>query len=257
MGASQSKTEESRTTPLDTFKHEMSNILEEEKTFPNDEEALLHVKKRMDELFPLMKQIGEPLENPQAAEAYRTERDLGNIEITKMASKQIGKIAVALEYKHCVKLMSSLGAWLNLKGSSDVDIGVIVENLNLKDGKHDETLLRQIGKKLAPLGYKYDHAFNQEDPTNRYFSFTTFVEVDGDDVEVEVKVRDGATSRSIIDLHDKLDNSLTDEQIEAYTYVKYILSETDKKAYGHFKKLLYESVFCGIDGAFLFPALTS
>jgi hypothetical protein len=261
MGALQSAAEEQHMTTLDTFKHEMSNILEKEKTFISDEKALRYVKEQMDKLFPLMKQIGEPSKDPQAAKNYCIDRDLGNIKIMKMVPKEIDKLRTNLEGKYniaLITLMSSVGAKLNLLGKvSDVDIGVIVNNFNLKNGEHDAILLLRIEEVLNKLGYKYDHTFNHSDPSNRYFSFVKFVEVDGVEVEVEVKVRDLVTSKPIIELHDRLNNSFTREQIETYTYVKHILAETDKKAYGHFKKLLYESVFYGIDGAFVFPALTS
>jgi len=254
MGASQSATNEPST--LNTIKHKMTEILKKEKAFSNAEEALQYVKEQMNCLFPLMKQIGAPPENPQAAEDYCAARDLDNIKVMEMASKEIKQLREDLEGKHnvaFVTLMSSIGAKLNLPGASDVDIGVIVNYFNLENGEHDAHMLQLIGEVLVNCGYKYDHVFNPSDPTNRYFSFVKFV----DGIEVEVKVRDHATSKPIIELHSRLDNSLTREQIETYTYMKHVFAETDKKAYRHFKKLLYESMFCGISGAFLFPELAS
>lgn len=231
-----------------SIKEELYRIVEGEKSFENDSDALFYMKEQMETiLVPMLRTYIDE------ATLYRARRDMENIKLERVVETERTKLEELFsdDKRIAIKLMSSIGAKLNVIGESDIDFGICVINLNDSFGILDQTLLERIEVELLKLGYVYSHAFNAENPKNRYFSFTKIV----DGIEVEAKVRDYATTEVFLRLHERLDNSLTDEQITLYTYAKYLLSQDkeDRRAYKNFKKILYESVFYGVDGAFVFP----
>lgn len=233
---------------LEQIKNEISRIIEEEKLFGNNYDALSFMEDQMNSvIIPMLRYFSVE------AEAYCVRRDAENVRLQKILteekSKLVGLFSDQPEVE--VRLMSSVGARLNVIGESDIDFGICVQDLNCENGDLEEEKYKFIGEKLKTLGFVHSHDFNVTNPSNRYFSFTKIVNC----VEIEAKVRDYKTTKVFIKLHEKLDNDLSEEQIVLCTYAKFLLSHDkgNKQAYKNFKKILYESVFCGIDGAFVFP----
>jgi hypothetical protein len=232
----------------DEIKLAIHRIVNEGHSIKNDTDALQFMKNEMDNtLMPMMRQFNEE------AAIFRIERDQQNVPIEELARQEIAKLCELFggDNRVSIKHMSSFFARLNLPGESDVDIGLCINGFNDEKGEIDKEYYEKIVNMLNGLKYEHSHDFNPEDPSNRYFSFEQII----DDIEFEVKVRDYETTLVFLRLHDQLDNHLTEEQITLYTYMKYLLSrdKNDKTTYKYFKKILYESAFCGVEGAFVFP----
>lgn len=150
--------------------------------------------------------------------------------------------------------MSSLCAGLNLITESDVDFGLLINDLNTPTHTIDNVKFDAVKQVLINNGYKYSMAFNETNYKNRYFSFIKYC----DDIEIEIKVRDNETAQSLVKLHEILDNNLSETQKKYYTYLKYTCKQLDKthpgyKYYAKIKKIIYETHWVGIKDAFVFP----
>lgn len=226
---------------------EIHNIVKCETSFSNDTDVLFFIHNQMkDVLMPLLR-----LHIKNATE-YCKNRDECNVKLHNILFDeqcQLNKLFIN-EYYISVNLMSSVGAKLNTITESDIDFGICVLDLNnnLNEDQLDFNKLEKVSNLLKTIGYEYKHNFNYYNPSNRYFSYSKMI----NGVEIEAKIRDLKTSEIFLKLHEKLDNTLTEEQIVLYTYTKHVLYQ-DKNAYKYFKKILYESIFYGIDGAFVFP----
>jgi|SaaInlStandDraft_5_1057022.scaffolds.fasta_scaffold18986_2 hypothetical protein len=194
-------------------------------------------------LFPLLKK------NYEIAEKYRRQRDLKNEELFGVMREmhQMLKHLFEDDNEISVHLMSSLGARLNTIEESDMDFGVLIAELNERSGELNKEKFDNARKKLETLGFIKANYFNIENPTNRYFAFEKMV----CGIVVEVKIRDTSTTQIFLDLHNQLDNCLSEEQITIYTFTKKLLVP-HKQAYKYFKKILYESAFSNVEGGFVF-----
>jgi hypothetical protein len=183
---------------------------------------------------------------------YCKKRDQNNILLNGILSCEQSKLDELFvnELDITVKLMSSIGARLNTITESDIDFGICVTDLNNNtfENKLDQEKLEKVSKMLETLRNTREHNFNYDDLSNRYFSHKKIA----NGIEIEAKIRDCETSRIFLDLHNKIDTTLNEEQIVLFTFAKYILL-SDKIAYKYFKKILYESIFYGIKGTFVFP----
>lgn len=183
------------------------------------------------------------------AKEYILIRDENNVKLFSLLSNVIKQLEnVFSMYDLIVRPMSSICAKLNLINESDIDVGILVKNLNIDSENLDIKLFESIKVLLEQNGFIFDHIFNENVPSNRYYSFVKYV----DDVEIEVKVRDYDTSLIILQLHEKLNNNFTEKEIQLLTYAKYLMKQhSDKTAYQNLKKIIYESVFSQIEGGFL------
>lgn len=210
-------------------------------------EKLLYMKFSMlDIIIPYLEQhYAEAIE-------FRNTRDIENIKLFKLMHSVNDELCVLLTNQFTyVKIMSSINAQLNLPVESDIDFGIIIINLNNQDGSIDNQLYASVANKLESNGFKFKYIFNEQNSSNRYYSYEKNI----DGVDIEVKIRDHETTKVMLSLHDYLDTKLTEKEITLFTYAKHILKQYDKKnigsnCYEKFKKILYEYAFAEIKGGF-------
>lgn len=185
------------------------------------------------------------------AKIYFDKRNEFNDKIKTVPQKIIKQIETELygiKIKTRLQIMSSFSSNTNLMDESDIDIGLLVEDLNKSDYK------MIIEEKLIKMGYKYHETRNENEIKKRYYSYNKFINVtiNGCDklIEIEVKVRDLVDSKQMIELHNNLDTKLTIIQQMLYTYIKLILKPTDKKTYSNFKKLMQNSFLINVKDAY-------
>lgn len=189
------------------------------------------------------------------AKKYFIKRDEYNENSLRIADEQL--ISINKELNNKIKnikfdliIMSSVKAQLNLIGESDIDIGCLVKDLN-------EVKLFTIAKELNIMGFKFDHTLNPFVKKNKYYAFTKLVDInENEQIEIEVKVRDYQYSQVVVQLHDHLDNKLTEDERIILTYLKYIYKKQaketgNKKNYKIFKTIIYNNYFYYVPGAFL------
>jgi hypothetical protein len=207
-------------------------------------EAIKYVSLQMaNRVFPLLTIYSHE------AHEYCKERDIGNIKIRCLLDAELQCLKKSLCFNFAIKIvpMTSFTAGLNLIGTlSDVDIGVCIGGLHCGECD-DNTKLDAVIDKLIELGYEYKSIFVGT-PTNRYISYGKYI----DGVEFEIKVRDLENTTPLIELHNKLDNTLTEEQRHIYTYAKLLLRHSN--CYKIIKLFIYIEQFNGINGAFKLPA---
>jgi len=151
--------------------------------------------------------------------------------------------------------MSSLCAKLNLITESDIDFGLLIENLNEPYTNNlDLNKFNSVKEVLLRNGYRFSHSFNETDYKNRFFSFVKII----DETEIEIKVRDYETAKSLVSLHNILDTQLNEIQMKYYTYMKHLCKKIDKsnsknKYYAKIKKIIYEAHWVDVPNAFVFP----
>jgi hypothetical protein len=220
----------------------MNNTIKKQKTL-NNKQGLDLMKKFMEtEILPFLSQFN----NAKKYVKYRNKKN----KKTLILMKHIHKLLLD-EFKDLnfvsIKIMSSINAKLNLaENDSDVDFGIIIDGLNI--GDHiDMAKYTQVVEKLINLKFKFTNIFNPTNINNQYFSFEKKI----NNIEFECKIRDLTTSKTIMKLHDFLDNNLTNEQITLFTYAKYLCKKYNKKTYDKFKKILYEWAFSHIKGGFV------
>ncbi len=235
---------------MDNFVKTINQICTSQLSINNNKDGLMHMQTNMNtQIIPYLKTRLAKANN------YRIKRDEYNINVVEQMNimqQKLNELFVNNENIVEIKLMSSLGAHLNLINDSDVDFGILVKNLNNDDTTINQEIFSAISNKLLEIGFEKEKDFIGHDYTNRYFPYTIII----DGVEFEAKIRDYDTSKTIIDLHNYLDNNLTEEQITLFTFCKFILKEYDLThgtiSYKQFKKILYEYCFSFIEGGFVF-----
>lgn len=181
------------------------------------------------------------------ANIYMSKRDNENNKIKDNVNNILQSLKMQMsdiEFNMNVIIMSSYQARLNLINDSDLDIGLLVQDLN----EHKLSIIYQY---LENNGYKFVKTINPTNIKNCYHSFQKNI----NNIEIEVKVRDMYYSKIIVDLHDFLDNNLSEEERALFTYAKYKLKKlNDQTGYKCIKKLIYEYGFSctNIDNGFLF-----
>ncbi len=172
---------------------------------------------------------------------YYKKRNKYNKKVDKVSKKVLKELELAFKnfpHKYEFHIMSSFKAKTNLIGESDVDVGLLIENL-------DEKKLFEAIKILNEIEYKYVHIL--ETNINKYYSFEKIVS----EIEIEVKIRDLKQTESVLLLHNYLDTKLTDKERAIITYSKYILKKIDKNAYKLIKSMCYNMYFYYIKNSFI------
>ena len=230
------------------FHTKMTHIMDEQKNM-NDSDSLKSTKIFMnDEVFPFLEQF------MNEAIAYRKKRDKRNIKLIKLMKSQYKSISNKLKKLKYVQviIMSSIAARLNLAtNDSDIDFGIVVNDLNNKNGKsidiHKYTQIVQI---LNKNKFYFSGILNPDNLSNQYFSFEQKIK----GIDFELKIRDYNASKPVIELHKFLDTKLTEKQITLLTYAKYLFKQFDKNnsnfSYNKFKSILYNWAFSYIKGGF-------
>ena len=179
------------------------------------------------------------------AQKYILERDKNNKKIKPKVNSVINTLNKNINIKTIgspieFKLMSSYSSGLNLVGESDIDIGCLVDKLDIIN-------LMKINVKLYELGFVPTGLYvNPKDSSNKYFSFEKTI----DGIEFEVKVRDKTDSNQIVQLDELVETKLTKTQKKFYTYAKYILKGSE--GYKYIKLFIAESVFFHIKNSYMF-----
>ena len=139
---------------------------------------------------------------------------------------------------------SSYSSKMNLIGESDIDYFILFKPLT------PERLIN-ISQLLQNYNFKFHEIMNKAKVDNIYYVFNQFI----DNIEVEFKVRDLYYSRSVVALHNYIDNELDQYLKILMTYAKYQLKLKQKedksfKGYGLFKTIFYNYCFKDIDDSF-------
>ena len=133
---------------------------------------------------------------------------------------------------------------MNLIGESDIDYFILFKPLT-----HERLI--NISQLLEKYNFKFDKIMNKEKVNNIYYVYNRII----DDIEVEIKVRDIFYTKSVIQLHNFIDNKLDKNTKILLTYAKHLLklkSKEDKsfRGYGLFKTIFYNYCFKDIDDSF-------
>lgn len=210
--------------------------------FDKDEKALNYVNYQMvNMIYPKLKSLIDE------ANEYMLKRDIENSKIKDDVDNIILCLKMLMsdiQFDIDVVIMSSYQARLNLINDFDIDVGLLVKNL-------DDYKLHFLHQYLENNGYKFTKTINPTNIKNCYHSFQKKI----NNIEVEIKVRDMNYSKIIVDLHDYLDNNLSEEERALFTYAKYQLKKlNDSTGYKCIKKLIYEYGFSctNIENGFLF-----
>jgi hypothetical protein len=139
---------------------------------------------------------------------------------------------------------SSYSAKMNLIGESDIDYFILFKPLTTEK-------LIKISQLLEKYNFKFQKVRNIDKIDNVYYVYDQVI----DGIEVEVKVRDLMYSRSVVALHNYIDNKLDHNLKVLLTYAKYQLklkSKEDKsfKGYDMFKTIFYNYCFKDIEDAY-------
>uniref|UniRef100_A0A6C0H0C3 Polymerase nucleotidyl transferase domain-containing protein n=1 Tax=viral metagenome TaxID=1070528 RepID=A0A6C0H0C3_9ZZZZ len=187
----------------------------------------------------------------EAIKYYEKREDYSKKIVDPVNNKVLDIIkSVKDEYKNkfneefTTQVASSYSAKMNLIGESDIDYFILFKPLT-----HERLI--NISQLLTKYNFYFDQIINKEKVNNVYYVFST--EIDG--VEVEFKVRDIYYSKSVIALHQYIDNKLDHDLKILLTYAKYQLklkSKEDKsfKGYNLFKTIFYNFCFKDIEDAF-------
>jgi hypothetical protein len=171
--------------------------------------------------------------NRNKIEQYYLKRNIYNSQIKNSIDAILIELHIMFKTTNInineIKLMSSYSAATNIYNASDVDIGIIIENM-------DEEKNQIVSLILIANGYSFTKYINN------YYCYTKILKINNYDIEIEVKVRDLIQSMKIIQLHDYLDNECDEEQKLIFTYIKYKLHGLRKifpNAYKFIKMLFY------------------
>ena len=139
---------------------------------------------------------------------------------------------------------SSYSAKMNLIGESDIDYFILFKPLTTDK-------LIKISQLLEKYNFKFQKIRNSDKVDIVYYVYDQVI----DGIEVEVKVRDLMYSRSVVALHNYIDNKLDHNLKVLLTYAKYQLklkSKEDKsfKGYDMFKTIFYNYCFKDIEDAY-------
>jgi len=123
-----------------------------------------------------------------------------------------------------VRLMSSVGARMNLKGlASDIDFGLLVKKAAFNKDKYGDILVSN--------GYQFKKELFG------YYVYTKIVE----EIEVEVKLRVYEESIQVIELHERLD-ALSEKMQNKLAFAKALLVDNEE-LYGKFKWEIYSAYY--------------
>lgn len=222
----------------------INDIVDEQCIIVDVQQALNHTHQRLyEKLLPSLQMFSN---DATQYVVKRNERNVVLYQIMNDTVNEIEHIITSNNISAIVCPMSSICAQLNLIDESDIDIGILVDDLNTPAGSLNKQLFDDVYSLLLSSGYTFDHVFNEHVHYNRYYSFVKYV----DGVEIEVKVRDHETSKIILKLHKKLDNDLTENERTLLTYAKSLVV-SDKKTYKNLKKIIYCAIFSTIPGSYL------
>ena len=170
-----------------------------------------------------------------AAKEYYKKRSKNDQRLQKIQTNAIKSIKACLKVrcieKHNIdfeiKPVSSFSGRLHLIGESDLDIAVFLKNVN-------ETNAVCVGNALGRCNYVLNDIRNAHDRKLIHWVYQKYV----NNVEIEVKVRDGDGFKEFLKMHDYIDHKMPKKAKVLTTYGKFLL-KNDKEAYSKFKMLYY------------------
>lgn len=224
------------------FSQQLIEIVDLSKKLDKSTDALRYIKEQMNKnIYPNLRR------HSVEALSYSSKRDLDNENKSKKINvifESINSLMLTMEFSVFPLIMSSYRAKLNLVDDSDLDIGLLVDEL-------DDVKTNILHECLVKDGFKYTKTVGVEYTNNYYRSYQ---KIDCG-IEIELKIRDKERSKLIVDLHYFLDNKLSDEERSLLTYAKYMLKKSgNENGYRCMKKLIYEYGFScfNIEEGFLF-----
>jgi len=179
---------------------------------------------------------------------FDKERKKYNRKIKPIPVKVFNEIKSLIKDKSCpietsrlkVYSTSSYSANMNLPNDSDLDFTLTVKDMN------DETLYHLISY-FSKHGFTYYESRNTYDPRNIHYVMTKVEKTFG----IELKIRDEDKSKSVIALHQKIDNKISLKRKKICVFIKYlIMNYGSKELYKAFKTIFYTSSFKGIKNNF-------
>ena len=127
---------------------------------------------------------------------------------------------------------SSYSAKMNLIGESDIDYFILFKPLTTEK-------LIKISQLLEKYNFKFQKIRNSDKVDNVYYVYDQVI----DGIEVEVKVRDLMYSRSVVALHNYIDNKLDHNLKVLLTYAKYQLKLKSKEDFSMFSQSVVNVLF--------------
>jgi hypothetical protein len=197
------------------------------------------IKKDFDKIYDMASDI-----YTDSADQYFGKREKYNTVLIKAAAAKLAPINKELkekEIKFVLTMMSSVSSGTNLIGDSDVDYGLLVDQLDIPKIFQISTVLSKFG--FVPV--KYSDQGNKKAFQLRYGST---LQIGKKSVDIEIKVRDYAGSLPVLKLHKKLD-SLPIDKKKLITYLKRNL-QSFPVVYKKFKSILFSRYFCSIPGSY-------
>jgi hypothetical protein len=187
----------------------------------------------------------------RAKEYYKQREEYSNKNVDSVNNKV--KIIIDNIKKEYLKLFdeeltysvaSSYSAKMNLIGESDIDYFILFKTLTTEK-------LIKISQLLEKYNFKFKQIHDSKKADNVYYIYNQVI----DDIDVEIKVRDLVSSKSIVALHNYIDNKLDHNLKVLLTFAKYQLklkSKEDKsfKGYDMFKTIFYNYCFKDIEDAY-------
>ena len=187
----------------------------------------------------------------RAKEYYKLREEYSNKNVDSVNNKV--KVIIDNIKKEYLKLFdeeltssvaSSYSAKMNLIGESDIDYFILFKTLTTEK-------LIKISQLLEKYNFKFQQIHDSKKVDNVYYIYNQVI----DDIDVEVKIRDLVYSKSIVALHNYIDNKLDHDLKVLLTYAKYQLklkSKEDKsfKGYDMFKTIFYNYCFKDIEDAY-------
>jgi hypothetical protein len=202
------------------------------------DEAVKKSNEILDQLFQYGKETF-----PKEIEKFDEERNNYNKKlklIHKKVIKELKDLSKKSEIKFKVTPASSFSANMNLPNESDMDFIISVKNLT------DEDLYKLISY-FSNYGYTYHETRRKDDVNNIHYVLHKMK----DGIEIEIKIRDSDKTKSILEVHNKIDNKLDKNKKKILTYLKFIYKNKNQKLYNAFKSIFYTSMFNGIKNALI------
>lgn len=159
-----------------------------------------------------------------------------NKEINKEIINEITNKQVNIKID--MQIMSSYASKTNLIDESDIDIGLLIDQMNDEKLNIIDQVLKKCDFKFVKIMHQMGSIYN------RYHVYNKIV----DGIDIEIKVRDLEKTQTILELHKYLDTKLTEEETTLFTYGKYLLKNTVE--YDRFKMLIYNYAFFNLENYF-------
>lgn len=217
---------------MEEYWKSLGNQLTKIDNYYHSKESNLTIKQRLEGIHKeFQKVLNDNAGNIKAIEYTQRRKELDiNLEQIQHAIK---KEAIELLNNESIYPVSSFTARTNLIGESDLDFAVLVDKLS-------EEVIKKYTKLFESNGYTFTEIRHAK-TIGIHYVFQKFVY----GVEIEMKLREKEYFQTIIHpIHQYIDESVSKEDKETITWIKYNLKGTT--GYSAFKVLYYENALACI-----------